>query len=67
MVLAEIPERKTIQVPPVGRIAIRAEIRIVRRDDHGPAAWREESVELFHCPDDIGDVFDYMDGPDFTE
>ena len=54
-------------MPPVRRIAKRAEIRVVRRHDDNAPTWRKQPVELFHGPDHIGDMFDDVNGPNFAE
>jgi hypothetical protein len=61
VVLPEVPERKTVQVPSMGGIAKRAEIRIVGRRDIHVAAGSQQAVELLHCPDYVGDMLDNVD------
>ena len=51
----------------MSRIAERAEIGVVGRDDDRAPAVRQDSMELFHRSDDIGDVLNHMDGANFTE
>lgn len=47
----------------MGGVAERAEVRIVRRHDHGPASRRKQPVKLFHCADYIRDMFDDVNSP----
>jgi hypothetical protein len=62
VVLAEIAERKAVQVAAVGGIAKRAEVGVVRRLDAHRAARPHQAVELFHGADDVRHVFDHVDG-----
>ena len=67
MVVPEIAHRKAVQVPPMGGIAERTEVRVMGRDDDSPAIRRQEAVELFHCPYYIGDMFNNMYRPHLTK
>ncbi len=66
-VIAEIAQGEAVQVPAVGRVTERAEIRVVRRDNKNPASRREQAVKFLHRPDYVRNVFDDMNGPDFSE
>lgn len=67
MILAEMTQRKAVQVPAMGRIAKRAEIGVVRRHDDQQPARSEQPVEILHCPHDARDVLDHMRAADFIE
>lgn len=67
MVFAEIAKGKTVQVPLVGRITKRTEIGVVRCNDQNAATGFQQSVELLHCPNHIGDVFDDVNRSNFAE
>lgn len=51
----------------MGRIAERAEIGVMRRDDYRAAPRREQPMELFHGANDVRDVFDDMNCADLAE
>ena len=67
MIFAEIAQGKAVQMPFVGRIAKRAEIRVMGGDDKDAAPGLEEPVEFLDGPDDVRDVLDQMDCADFTK
>src|SRR5713226_1471795 len=67
MIGTEIPERKTVQVPAMSRIAEGTEVCVVRRRDEDPAAWAQHSMKLFHGPNYVGYVFNYVNGPQRLE
>jgi hypothetical protein len=46
-------------------IAERTEICVVWRDDDGASAGREQPMELFDGANDVGDMFNDVDGSDF--
>ncbi len=64
---AEVVKRKTVQVPAVGGIAEGTEIGVMWSGDKSVAAGDEQAVNFFHHADDVGDVFDDVDGADFAE
>jgi len=39
----------------------------MRRDDHEPAAGREQAVKLFHGADDVRQVLDDVNGADLSK
>ena len=51
----------------MGGIAKRAEIRIVRRDNHDAPAGGKQPVELFHRADDIRDMLEHVNRPYFAK
>ncbi len=67
MIGTEIPERETVQVPAMSRIAERTEVCVVRRRDEDPAAWAQHSMKLFHGPNYVKHVFNYVNGPQRLE
>ena len=46
-------------------IAKGAEIGVMRRHNDQPAAWGEQTMEVFHGAQHARDVFDYMGGANF--
>src|ERR1700685_303470 len=67
VILAEVAERKTVQVPAMGRVAEGAEVGVRRRGDDEAAAGREHTMKLLHGADDVGDVLDDMNGAQLGE
>lgn len=67
VILAEIAEGKTVEVPAVRGVAEGTEIRVVRRGEEDAATGLEETMEFLHRFDYVGDVFDDVDGTDFVE
>ena len=67
VVIAEVAERKTVQMPAVGRVAEGTEIGVVRGNDNHSASVCQQAVELFHGADDVADVFDDVHGADFAK
>src|SRR5450432_1580944 len=67
IVLAEIAETETVEVPAMCGIAERAEIGVVGRHDRHCAARFYQPVELFHRLHDVRYVLDNMDGPQLIE
>ena len=67
MIFAEIAQREAIQVPAVRGIAKRAEIGVVGCNDKNAATRRRDAVEFFDRADDVGDMFDHVNGADFPE
>ena len=66
-IAAEETKRKAIEVPAVGGIAVRTEVRVMRGHDDGAAAGHEQTVKFFDGSDDVSDMFDDMDGADLAE
>jgi hypothetical protein len=64
---AKVSKTKRVEVPFVGWIAERAEIGIVRSDDHDRPAGSNQAVELLHCFHDVRDMLDHMDRAQFVE
>ena len=46
----------------MGRVAERAEVRVMGCGDEDAAARGQQAVEFFHGPDDIGNMLDDVDG-----
>ncbi len=67
VIVAEVAEGKAVQVPAMSGIAERAEIGIVRRDNHGLAARGEQAMELFHSSDDVRDMLDHVNRAHFAK
>lgn len=67
MILTEIAKGETIEVPAVGGIAKRTEIGVVRRDDKGATARREQAMKLFYSADHIGDMLDDVNGTELMK
>ena len=67
VILAEIAQGKTVQMPAVGRIAKGAEVCIMRRDNKGSSAGLQKTVELIHQANDVFDVFNHVNGAYFAE
>ena len=67
MILPEITERKTVQVPTVGGIAKGTEICVMWRKDNGTATGCQQPVELFHGADDVSHVFDQVNRTNLSE
>ncbi len=49
----------------MGGITKGAEIGVMRRHNDQPAAWGEQTMEVFHGSQDAGDVFDYVGSANF--
>ncbi len=54
-------------MPAMGGIAERAEIRIMRRDNHSLAAWNQQTMDFFNGFDNIANVLDHMCRANFAE
>ena len=67
MIFAEVAQGKAVQMPLMGRIAERAEIRVVRSYDEHATAGLEQPVEFLDRADNIRYVFDEMDCADFVK
>ena len=61
IVLAKVAERIAVEVPLVRRIAKRAEIRVVRRNDEHFAAGAHQPVEFLDGFDHVRNVLDDVD------
>lgn len=67
VVLAEVAEGEAGEMPFVGRVAEGAKVRVMRSFDADATAFADQSVELFHGFDDVGDVLDDVDCADLIE
>ena len=67
VVVAEVAERKAVQVPTVSRVTEGAEVGVVRRNDDHLATVGQQTVCFFHHADDIANVLNDMDGADLPE
>ena len=65
MIVAEMTERETVQVPAMGGIAKRTEICVMRCHDDQPAARSKQAMEVFHGPHYAGDMLDDVSGANF--
>jgi hypothetical protein len=62
MVVAEVAEGEAVQVVLVGGVAEGAEIGVMRGFDAHASARLHQTVELFHGANDVGEMFDDVDG-----
>ena len=65
--LAEVAERKTIEMPAMRGITKGAEVRVMRRDDYGTAARRKQTVKLFYGAHHVRDMLDQVDRSNLNE
>lgn len=63
----KVIERKRIEMPAVSGITERAEISVMRRGDEDRSTSSCDAVEFLHGGDDVGDVFDDVNGADFVK
>lgn len=54
-------------MPAVRRIAERAEVGVVRRGDVQRAAWPQQAMKFLHAANDVGNVFDDVNGAQMIE
>src|SRR5579872_4025577 len=62
VILAEVAERKTVQMPAVGGIAERTEVGVVRCHQKHAPRWRGHAMKFLHGGDHVRDMLDDMDG-----
>ncbi len=67
VILTEVAEGVTVQVAAMGRIAERAEVRVVRGLDADAAARANQAVKFLHGADHVIDVFYHMNGAELVE
>lgn len=61
MIVAEVAERKTVEVMFVRGVAERTVIGVMRSFNANPPARPHQAMELFHRPDNVGQMFDNVD------
>jgi hypothetical protein len=67
VILPEVAQGKTVEVPPMGGITEGAEIGVVGSNNNGPASRLEKTMKLLHQANYVSDMFDDMDGAYFAE
>ena len=67
VVLAEVAKAEAVQVMLVRGVTERAVVSVVRGFNMDPAAGLDQPVKLFHGLDDIGHMFDHVDGAQTIE
>lgn len=67
VVLAEVPQRKAIQMPAMRGIAKRAEIGVMGRHDDQTPAGSQQAMKIFHSPHDAHDVLDDVCAANFRK
>ena len=67
MVFAEMPQRKTIQMPAMSGVAKRAEIGVMRRYHDQAPSRSQQAMKVFHRPHDTRHVLDHVRAADFSK